>query len=78
MILPSGQYVVAVDLKVTAMLDIFVVLARDSTTFPVKTEEAFSDGGPRRIKGLIGSNDNLSCDNNPKCIFLFSFFFLLM
>lgn len=71
MILPSGQYVVAVDLKVTAMLDIFVVLARDSTTFPVKTEEAFSDGGPRRIKGLIGSNDNLSCDNNPKCISLF-------
>lgn len=67
--IPSGQYVVAVDLKVTAILEILVVLASDNTTFPEKTDEAFSDGGPRRIKGLIGSNDNLSCDNNPKCIF---------
>jgi hypothetical protein len=61
---------VAVDLKVAVILDIFVALAKDNTTVPVNTEEDVSVGGPRRINGLIGSNDNRSCVSNPKCISL--------
>jgi hypothetical protein len=53
---------------VTVILDIFVDFDNDSTTVPVKTEEELSEGGPLRIKGFIGSKDNLSCVNNPKCI----------
>lgn len=60
---------VAVDLKVTVILLILVDLAKDSTTFPENTEEESSAGGPLKISGLMGSKDNRSCVNNPKCIF---------
>jgi hypothetical protein len=51
---------VANDFKVTATLDIFADFANDSTTVPLNTEDEFSEGGPLRIKGLIGSKDNRS------------------
>ena len=59
---------VATDLKVTVIPVILVALDNVKTTVPVNTDDAFSEGGPLRIKGLIGSKDIFSCDSRPKCI----------